>query len=142
RDVADKPVRVARTARLHCARAQPPERGAAAHRSGVIWMADAVNGSRFGRAFDRARLADAADWLAVAVVIAMPWSTSVFQILIVLWLAALLPTLDLAAARRELQNPIGLLPVLLWCAGALGMLWANIPWAERLAGLGGFNKLL
>jgi hypothetical protein len=105
-------------------------------------MTDAVNGSRFGRVFERSRLADAADWLAVGVVVTLPWSTSISQILIVLWLIALLPTLDIAALRRELQTPAGLLPVLLWFAGAIGMLWANIPWAERVAGLGGFNKLL
>ena len=34
-----------------------------------------------------------ADWLAVAVVVSLPWSTSVSVILIVLWLLAVLPTL-------------------------------------------------
>jgi len=51
--------------------------------------------------FDRARLERAADLLAVAVVASMPWSTTVTGILIVLWLAALLPTLDLPATRVE-----------------------------------------
>jgi O-antigen ligase len=105
-------------------------------------MADAVNRSQIGRAFDRAALRRFADWLAVAVAVTLPWSTSISQILIVLWLLALVPTLDLASARRELRSPAGALPVLLWCLGLVGMLWANVPWTERVAGLGGFHKLL
>jgi O-antigen ligase len=105
-------------------------------------MTDATTAGLLHRAFDRARLAMLADWLAVGVVAAMPWSTSIFQIFIVLWLVVLIPTLDVAAVRRELQSPAGGLPVLLWLLGSVGMLWAGIPWAERFAGLGGFNKLL
>jgi O-antigen ligase len=109
-------------------------------------MADAVNPNRIGRAFDRAALERLADWLAVAVVVTMPWSTSVSQILIVAWLAALVPTLDVAMVRRELKSPAGVLPVLLWILALIGMFWAgvsgNVSWAERIAGLGGFHKLL
>jgi O-antigen ligase len=105
-------------------------------------MADAVNEGRIGRVFERARLERLADWLAVAVVVTMPWFQSVFQILIVIWLVALIPTLDVASVRRELQSPAGLLPVLFWLLALVGMLWANAPWAERIAGFGGFHKLL
>jgi hypothetical protein len=109
-------------------------------------MVDAVNPNRIGRAFDREGLARLADWLAVAVVATLPWSTSISQILIVAWLVVLIPTLDVATVRRELQTPAGGLPVLLWILGLVGMLWAgrsgNVPFAERIAGLGGFHKLL
>jgi O-antigen ligase len=109
-------------------------------------MADAVNPNRIGRAFDRAALERLADWLAVAVVITLPWSTSISQILIVAWLGVLVPTLDVAMVRRELQSPAGALPVLLWLLALVGVLWAgasgNVSWAERIAGLGGFHKLL
>ena len=105
-------------------------------------MADAVNPNRIGRAFDRAVLERLADWLAVAVVVTMPWSTSISQILIVAWLVALVPTLDVATVRRELQSPAGMLPVLLWMLALVGVLWASVPIAERIAGLGGFHKLL
>ena len=105
-------------------------------------MADAVNPNRIGRAFDRAVLERLADWLAVAVVVTMPWSTSISQILIVAWLVALVPTLDVATVRRELQSPAGMLPVLLWMLALVGVLWADVPIAERIAGLGGFHKLL
>ena len=63
-------------------------------------------------------------------------------ILIVLWLIALVPTLDAAAVRRELTSAAGGLPVLLWVLGAAGMLWADVSWSERAAGLGAFHKLL
>jgi O-antigen ligase len=105
-------------------------------------MADAVNRSQIGRAFDRAALQRVADWLAVVVAVTLPWSTSISQILIVLWLIVLIPSLDAASLRRELRGPAGLLPVLLWALAVAGTLWANVPWAERIAGLGGFHKLL
>jgi O-antigen ligase len=88
------------------------------------------------------RLAQIADGLATAVAISLPWSTSATGILIVLWLMALVPTLDAAAVRRELMSPAGGLPVLLWALGAIGMLWAQVSWSERFAGLSGFHKLL
>jgi hypothetical protein len=105
-------------------------------------MADAMTDTFISRALVRARLDLVAAWLAVGAVAALPWSTSISQILIVVWLVALIPTLDVAVLRREVQSPAGGLPVLLWLLGLIGMLWADIPWAERFAGLGGFNKLL
>ena len=33
-------------------------------------------------------------------------------------------------------------PALLWCLGVLGMLWAEVSWHDRLAGLGSFRRLL
>src|SRR4051812_18052924 len=92
--------------------------------------------------FDRARVARLADWLAVGVSIAMPWSISASQILTALWLLALISTLDIAEVRRELRTAAGGLPVLLWLLALIGMLWANVPWSERFAGLEGFHKLL
>jgi O-antigen ligase len=83
-----------------------------------------------------------AGWLAVAVVVSLPWSTSVSVILIVLWLVAVLPTLAVADMRRELLTAAGGLPVLLWLLAAIGMLWAGVPWPERIDGLGGFHRLL
>jgi O-antigen ligase len=106
-------------------------------------MADAVaNASLIRRAFDRARLERLADWLAVAVVVSLPWSTSATGILIVVWLVALIPTLDVAALSRELRSAAGGLPVLLWLFAVLGMVWADVTFAERISGLGGLHKLL
>ena len=91
---------------------------------------------------DTRLLQQAADWLAVAVVVSLPWSTSASVVLIVLWLVAVLPTLAVADMRRELLTAAGGLPVLLWLLAAVGMLWADVPWAERIDGLGGFHRLL
>ncbi|HEV2625600.1 MAG TPA: O-antigen ligase family protein [Xanthobacteraceae bacterium] len=92
--------------------------------------------------FDRTFLARLADWLAVAVAVSLPWSTTAVGITIAAWLIVLLPTLDAAAVRRELGTAAGGLPVVLWSLGLIGMLWANVDWHDRFAGLGGFNRLL
>jgi O-antigen ligase len=83
-----------------------------------------------------------ADWFAIGVAASLPWSTSATSILIVLWLISLAPTFDLAAVRQEILTPAGGLPVLIWLFAAVAMLWADVAWADRVAGLGGFHKLL
>src|SRR6516225_5289121 len=83
-----------------------------------------------------------ADWLVVVIAIVLPWSTSATAICIVAWLLALLPTLNLASIRREVESAAGGLPVLLWCLGVVGMLWADVSWTERLHGLGSFHGSL
>ena len=88
------------------------------------------------------RLGQIADGLAAAVAVSLPWSTSATSILIVLWIIAVVPTLDVASVRREVMSAAGGLPVLLWALGAIGMLWADVSWSERIAGLSGFHKLL
>jgi O-antigen ligase len=94
------------------------------------------------KTLDLQTFAQAADWLAVGVAVALPWSTTATAILIALWLGAILPTLDRAMLRRELATAAGGLPVLLWLLAAVGMLWADVIWSERFGGLGGFNRLL
>jgi O-antigen ligase len=93
-------------------------------------------------ALDRQGLERAADWLAVAVAVSLPWSTSATGILVVLWLLAVLPTLDVASVRRELATAAGGLPVLLWALAAFGMLWADVSWRERLGGFDSYQRLL
>jgi hypothetical protein len=96
----------------------------------------------WAKTLDRQMLKQLADWLAVAVAVSLPWSTSASAILIALWFIAVLPILDIATIRRELATAAGGLPVLLWTLAAVGMMWADVTWSERLAGLGGFNRLL
>jgi O-antigen ligase len=91
---------------------------------------------------DRARLAAVADGLLIALAVSLPWSTSATSILAVLWLLALIPTLDWSDVRRELASPAGGLPVLLCLFGVLGMLWADVSLVERWKGLDSFLKLL
>ena len=92
--------------------------------------------------FNRALLTRAADALAVAVAISLPWSTSATSILVIVWLAVLVPTLRLAELRRELTTAAGGLPVLLLLFGIAGMLWADVALIERWKGLDSFFKLL
>ena len=91
---------------------------------------------------DQRILQPLADWLAVAVAVSLPWSTSATGILVVLWLIAALPTLDVAAVRRALASAAGGLPVLLAALAAVGMLWADVSWSERLSGLSPFHRFL
>jgi O-antigen ligase len=93
--------------------------------------------------FDRSRWARAADFAAVAVAVSLPWSTTATGILIVVWLAALLPTVTVGDMRRVLAEPAGGLPVALWLLGLVGMLWStDVSLREQLYALKGFHKLL
>jgi O-antigen ligase len=92
--------------------------------------------------FDRAFFVRLADWLAVAVAIALPWSTSAVGIAIAAWLVVLLPTLNATALKRELATAAGGLPVILWGLALIGMIWADVSWHDRFAGLDGFHRLL
>jgi O-antigen ligase len=92
------------------------------------------------RALDRRGLEQLADWLAVGVAASLPWSTSATGILVVLWSLAVLPTLDMAGVRRELLSAAGGLPVLFCALAALGMLWADVSWHERIGGFDSFHR--
>ena len=90
----------------------------------------------------RTRLVRTADWLAVAVAVSLPWSTSATGILVALWAIALIPVLDWRELRDIVRSPAGGLPVLLVLLGVAGMLWADVTWHERWDGLTSFFKLL
>ena len=92
--------------------------------------------------FDRSFFVRLADWAAVAVAVALPWSTSAVGIAIAVWLVVLLPTLGAASIKRELATAAGGLPVVLWCLGVIGMPWADVSWHDRFAGLDSFHRLL
>ena len=91
---------------------------------------------------DRLRSGEIADWLVVAIAVFLPWSTTAIAILIPILAVAVLASLDVASVRRELMTPAGGLPVLLWGLVAVGMLWADVEWSERIHGLRGYHKLL
>ncbi len=90
----------------------------------------------------QARLEPLADVLVVAAAVSLPWSTSATAIFVVLWLFALIPTLQWADIRQELATASGGLPVLLFALGLVGMLWADVTLLERWKGLDSFFKLL
>lgn len=93
--------------------------------------------------FDRARWRVVADWLAVAVVMAIPWSTSAAYILMGVWLVALVPTIEPDEWRETMRHPAAIFPVALIVLAALGMLWASgVRWGTRFEGFGSFAKLM
>jgi O-antigen ligase len=92
--------------------------------------------------YSRESFQKTADALAVALAASLPWSTSATSILAVLWLLAIIPTFELPSLRRIVLSPAGGIPLILFTLGAAGMLWAEIPWAERLNGISSFFKLL
>ena len=85
----------------------------------------------------------ACDSLAVLVVVALPWSTTLVAIFLVLFLIGLLPTFDVAAFLKTLARPASAFPVALFVLAVIGMFWAaDIPWAARLRGINPAAKLL
>lgn len=84
----------------------------------------------------------ATDYLAIAIAVSFPWSTSATGILMFAWVLAYLPTFKFADLRRELFTPAGGLPLLVFAWAVLGMLWADATWAESLGALRQFMKLL
>jgi len=112
------------------------------------WIATC--GARFlGREFFQAKVFElgrwelAADILACAFAVSLPWSTSATSILLVLWLIALVPTLDGPGLRRVVATPAGGLSVLFWLLALIGVLWATgVPMAERWGGVSSVFKLL
>src|SRR3974390_2482217 len=92
-------------------------------------------------ALDRVRAERLADWLAIALAVSLPWSTSATGILAALWAIVVIPTLEWPDTRRILLTAAGGLPVLLVMLGVAGMLWADVSWAERWDGGGSVFEL-
>ena len=82
----------------------------------------------------------AADASAVIVAASLPWSTSISAIATVFWvLSVLAATEKLSDAFR---HPVSIAAIALFVAGAIGTLWSDVAWADRLGGLERFLKLL
>jgi len=105
-------------------------------------MSEVMGERHFFRVIDRVRNGETADWLVVAIMASLPWSTSATAILIVFWLFAVLSRLNPASIRSEVMTVAGGLPLLLWGLAAVGTLWADVGWNDRLGDLRGFHKLL
>jgi O-antigen ligase len=82
------------------------------------------------------------DLLTVLIAILLPWSTSGVAIGAVLWIIALIPTLEIRGFVRSLARPICVLPIALFALALLGTLWSDASWVERLHSLGQTVKLL
>src|SRR5258708_9091143 len=86
----------------------------------------AVNDGRRPMTLDRVRLAALADYLAAAVVISLPWSTSATSILVPLWVMAVAVTLDGGSLRQVGVMTAAALPIALVVLAPAGILWADV----------------
>lgn len=82
------------------------------------------------------------DLLTVLIVVLLPWSTSGVAIAVVLWLIALIPTIEWRVLLRSLARPISALPIALFALALLGTLWSDATWGVRLYAVGPTAKLL
>lgn len=90
-----------------------------------------ATGRLWDRVLDRARFAQAADGLAVAVAVSFPWSTSLSGILIGVWCFCLIPTLDLRSLRWAVAVPAAAIPLALFAYGVIGMAWGGSSFEDQ-----------
>jgi len=88
------------------------------------------------------RLVRLADWLAVATVVSLPWSTSATTILIVAWVAVVLATLDRESLDRVKSMAAVVLPVAIAVYAVLAVAWSDVAWTARFRSLPAVLKLL
>ena len=82
------------------------------------------------------------DLLTVLIALLLPWSTTGVVILAVLWVIALVPTIEVGAFLRSLTRPICALPIAMFTLALVGTLWSDASWSERLYAVGPTAKLL
>ncbi|PAY06451.1 ligase [Bradyrhizobium sp. UFLA03-84] len=84
----------------------------------------------------------ATDILIVLAAASLPWSTSLLAIFMLLWLVAVIPTVDWEQFILDLTRPAFALPVALLALAVIGVAWSETGWAERLQGIKPLSKLL
>lgn len=82
------------------------------------------------------------DLLTVLIAILLPWSTTGVLIVAMLWVIALIPTLQVRAFLRSLIRPVSALPIALCLLALAGTLWSDASWGARLYAIGPTAKLL
>jgi len=82
------------------------------------------------------------DLLTVLIAILLPWSTSGVAIAGVLWIIALIPTIEMRAFLRSLMRPICALPIAFFALALVGTLWSDASWGARLYAVSPTAKLL
>ena len=88
-----------------------------------------------------ARLMRLADWLAVATVVSLPWSTTATTILIVAWIVVVLCTLDRESVERVRYMAAVILPVAIAVYAILAVTWSDVAWPVRFRSLPSVVKL-
>ncbi len=82
------------------------------------------------------------DLLTVLIAILLPWSTTGVAIAAVLWIIALIPTIELRTFLRSLLRPICVFPIAIFVLALLGTLWSDASWSARLYAVSPTAKLL
>jgi O-antigen ligase len=82
------------------------------------------------------------DLLTVLIALLLPWSTTGVAIAAGLWVAALIPTIEMRALLRSLRRPVCALPIALFTLALVGTLWSDASWGARLYAVGPTAKLL
>ena len=82
------------------------------------------------------------DVFAILLALALPWSTSLVAIFAVAMVLAMGPFLDVPALLQSLRRPICWVPIALFLLAAIGTLWSEAPWGQRLHGISPTAKLL
>jgi O-antigen ligase len=91
---------------------------------------------------DPAAWATTVDIFAILVAVSLPWSTTLVAIFAAALLVSMAPFLDVKAFLQSLKRPICVLPIAFFVLAAVGTLWSNAPWGERLYAVGPAAKLL
>lgn len=86
--------------------------------------------------------AKTSDIVAALIALSLPWSTTLVGIFVVVWLIALIPTIDPKAMLALLKRPICIFPVALFVLAVVGTLWSDAVWGERFHTMGQATKLL
>jgi O-antigen ligase len=82
------------------------------------------------------------DLFAVLIAILLPWSTTGVGVAVVLFLIALVPTIEPRPLLQSLRRPVSVLPLALVALAMVGTLWSDAPWSARLHGISPTAKLL
>ena len=89
-----------------------------------------------------AAYARATDILIALAAASLPWSTTALAVFMLLWLVAVIPTIDWEQFILDLARPAFALPVALIALAVIGMAWSETAWTERLQGIKPLSKLL
>jgi hypothetical protein len=81
------------------------------------------------------------DLFAVLIAILLPWSTTGVGIAVVLWLIALVPTIEPRSLLQSVRRPVAVLPMAFVALALVGTLWSDASWGVRLHGISPTAKL-
>ena len=84
------------------------------------------------------------DILATLTVAMLPWSTSVFQVLLLMWLYSVLflRTVAWSSIPGILRQPLCLLPLAIFLLAVVGMAWSQAPWQAMSLSIRSADKFL